>query len=86
PIRETQSYGRFILSKQGYLELGEYAKDRWITVVGQLVAKHEGKVGETQYQYPVLDAQQIKIWPDEPRYYDDSDVRFHFGIGVYHHY
>ncbi len=87
PIKDTRSLGRFILVKQGYLELGEYSQGRQVSVVGKLIAKREGKVGESRYIYPVLEVQQLKIWPVEtPYYYDDSDVRFHFGIGIFHRY
>ncbi len=87
PIKDSNSFGRFIAVKQGYLELGEYAKGRTVTVVGQLTAKHEGLVGKSKYIYPILDVQQIKIWPKEPKYYyNDSDVRFHFGVGIFHTY
>ena len=87
PIKDAQSYGRFLAVKQGYLELGEYAKDRWVTLVGTLDSKRKGKVGDSDYIYPVLKVQQIKVWPiEQPYYYDDSDVRFHFGIGVFHRF
>lgn len=87
PIKNSKSFGRFILVKDGYLELGEYSKGRLVTVVGELIGKREGKVGDSQYIYPVLEVQQLKIWPEESRYYyDDSDVRFHFGVGIFHHY
>jgi len=86
PIKNGRSYGRFIAVKKGYLELGEYSKDRWVTLVGQLADKREGKVGDSAYTYPVLNLQQIKVWPDEPVYYYDDDVRFHFGIGVFHRF
>ncbi|VAW97665.1 hypothetical protein MNBD_GAMMA23-583 [hydrothermal vent metagenome] len=87
PIKNSKSFGRFILVKDGYLELGEYSKGRLVTVVGELTGKREGKVGHSQYIYPVLEVQQIKIWPEESRYYyDDSDVRFHFGVGIFHRF
>lgn len=87
PIKDARSYGRFIATRAGYLELGEYAENRWVTLVGKLVDKRKGKVGKSEYTYPVLDIQQIKVWPDEPDYYyDDSDVRFHFGIGIFHRF
>lgn len=87
PIKDSRSTGRFITVYQGYLELGEYAKDRRVTVVGQLVDKRKGKVGDTEYIHPVLSIRQIKLWIDEPPViYDDSHIRFHFGVGVFRHY
>ncbi len=87
PIKDSKSVGRFILVKQGYLELGEYAKGRAVSVVGELSGKRTGKVGDSPYTYPVLGVQQLKIWPEESKYYyDDSDVRFHFGVGIFHRF
>jgi len=84
PIKDSRSYGRFVAVHQGYLELGEYAKDRRVSLVGELIAKRKGIVGETEYTYPVLGVRQIKLWVDEPEViYDDSHIRFHFGVGVY---
>ena len=87
PIKDSPAYGRFIAIWNGYLELGEYAKERQVSVVGKLTHIHDGLVGESNYQYPVLQVQQINLWPEEVYYpYDDSDVRFHFGIGVFHRF
>lgn len=87
PLKDTSSYGRFVAVFQGYLELGEYAKDRRVTMVGQLTALRKGKVGERKYTYPVLNIRQTRIWIDEPDVlYDDSHIRFHFGVGVYRHH
>ena len=87
PIENSKSFGRFIAIDSGYLELGEYAKDRQVSFVGQLVELRKGKVGDSDYVYPVIAIQQIKLWPIEKDiYYDDHDVRFHFGVGIFHRY
>jgi len=84
PLKDKNSYGRFLAVKKGYLELGEFAKDRRITVMAQLTAIRKNNVGDSEYEYPVFNVQQIKIWPVEPTViYDDSNVRFQFGIGVH---
>lgn len=87
PIQDSRSYGRFIVVSDGYLERGEYAKDRRISLVGKLVALRKGKVDESSYTYPVLHVRQMKIWAEESDViYDDSNVRFHFGIGIHRHH
>jgi len=87
PLLDTHSYGRFVVVNQGYLELGEYAQDRRVTVVGELTATRKGKVGDSDYSYPVLNARQLKLWIDEPEViYQDPNFGFHFGIGIYHHH
>ena len=85
PIKDSNSYGRFLVVKQGYLELGEYAKDRNITVMAQLKSLRKDKVGDSAYQYPIVEVEQIKLWPVEPTViYDDYNSRFQFGIGIHH--
>lgn len=87
PVNDENSYGRFLAIKKGYLELGEFAKDRQITVMAQLVVLRKNKVGDSEYVYPVVKVQEIKIWPIKPVVvYDDSNVRFRFGVGIHHGY
>lgn len=87
PITDASSFGRFVVIQQGYLELGEYANDRNVSLVGQLTAIRKGNVGESQYIYPVLSAQQMRIWAEDPDViYDDSHFRFHFGVGIHRHH
>lgn len=85
-IKNSNSFGRFKAIYKGYLELGEYSKDRRVTVVGRLVSLEKGMVGESEYLYPVLLIEQIKLWPIETTtIYDDSGLRYNFGIGIFHH-
>jgi len=87
PLESSPSLGRFIAVQAGYLELGEFAKDRRVSMVAELVDLRNGRVGESDYRYPVITVKQLKLWPVEiyPPY-DDSDMRFHFGVGIFHRY
>jgi len=75
--------GRFIARVDGYLELAEYDQGSALTVVGPITGTREGTVGETAYTYPIVTAEQRHLWPDpQPQTRQDSNVRFHFGLGV----
>jgi len=73
--------GRFIALHPGYLETVEYRKGRQVTVTGNLAETRVGKVGNADYRFPVLRADQIVLWPrpgDQP---EKPRVNFGFGVG-----
>ncbi|MDH3343105.1 MAG: Slp family lipoprotein, partial [Gammaproteobacteria bacterium] len=69
----------FIIKQEGYLEPSNYAQGRLITVIGSIGKNQSGKVGESSYTYPVINAQQLHLWS---LYDDQSNTSFHFGIGI----
>lgn len=79
PILEDQSMGRFLAMRTGYLETADYTQGRLITIKGTLSGTQLGKIGETEYTYPVVNIQQMHLWPKEGVV---TQPRVHFGIGV----
>jgi outer membrane lipoprotein len=79
PQVNEQPYGRFLLFKQGYLETVDYAAGRRITVLGRLTGTQTGKLDETTYTYPVVDAKQLYLWSKSDV---KSEPRLQVGIGV----
>jgi outer membrane lipoprotein len=77
--------GRFILEYTGYLETAEYAPGRMITVIGPVTGTLEGRIGESQYVYPSVSAEQLYLWPRDSDYSDSSEPQIHFGVGVIFH-
>jgi outer membrane lipoprotein len=69
--------GRFLIYQSGYLETGEYRKDRWVTVIGKIERSTSGRVGDFSYTYPVVTPEDIFLWPE-----GGGDNKVHFGIGV----
>ncbi|MBE0510317.1 MAG: Slp family lipoprotein [Chromatiales bacterium] len=70
--------GRFLLRHDGYLETIDYAPGRRITVHGALLRIEDGVVDQSPYRFPVVQSQQLHLWPrGEPQ-----QPRVHFGIGV----
>ena len=78
PDRDEEALGRFMLIHKGFLEPLTYAEGRTLTVLGKIEEKHIGKVGQSDYAYPVVVEEQHKLWPEggPPRTF------FHFGIGI----
>lgn len=83
PDLDAAPLGRFLIVQHGYLETVDYAPGRALTVVGTLEGLRHGKVGEADYDYPVVLAQQLRLWPEARR--TDNDPQFHIGVGVLFH-
>jgi outer membrane lipoprotein len=68
---------RFKVHYPGYLETMVYAPGREITVLGNLQASEDDKVGSAPYRFAVVKADRVYLWPLR-----SNDSRVHFGIGV----
>ena len=79
PQRDREPLGRFILERAGYLEPASYAEGRLITGVGRVTGTRAGQIGAKIYDYPVVSARQLYLWPVD-RGRRGSSV--HFGIGA----
>lgn len=79
PEPESPALRRFLVMKKGYLETADYAPGRLVTVVGPIMAAREGRIGKSEYLYPVVEAQQLFLWPKASLF---SEPQFHFGIGI----
>jgi outer membrane lipoprotein len=79
PQRDRPATGRVMFEVKGYLEPATYAADRMITLVGKVRGTETGKVGESDYVYPLVSSEQLYLWPIEDEH-DTGGV--HFGIGV----
>jgi outer membrane lipoprotein len=81
PDTDAAALRRFLVLYNGYLESVDYAPGRLLTAVGSIAEAREGKVGGSDYLYPVIAAEQLYLWPGQ-RYYDYREPVFHFGIGI----
>lgn len=79
PDTDQAAQGRFIALQAGYLETADYAPNRQITVYGQVSGVRQAQVGEANYPYPVVQVQQIHLWPTASTY---RYPPVHFGVGV----
>lgn len=80
PKRSASAQGRFIIRKPGFLEPADYAQGKWLAVVGTVTDTAKGKVGEAEYIYPVINAEQLELIPDYSE--GDQDPQFRFGVGI----
>lgn len=79
PLQENKPLGRFIIHQTGYLEANNYAPGRQLSVLGNIIHFQKGKVGESSYSYPLIQAEQLYLWPPLSK---KSKTSFHFGIGI----
>mgnify|MGYP000900013871 FL=1 len=71
PRNVDKSSGRFMVRYEGFLDPYIYSKGREITIAGVFIGKEEQNIGEILYAYPVLEAQEIRLWEErqDPQYW-----------------
>ncbi len=81
PRTDRPALGRFLAERRGYLETADYAPGRLVTVQGWLRDSVAGRVGEAPYRFPLLEVEQLYLWPLE-RPAEGWRAPIQFGIGV----
>lgn len=75
PQRDAQGQGRFVACRGGFYDPEVFAKGREITVTGSIDGSIARKIGDYDYTYPRVAADNVYLWPKRPRYvrsgYDD---------------
>ena len=70
PKDVDESEGRFLALDSRYLDVTVYAKDRAVTIAGEIQGKMILPLDETQYAYPLILVKELYLWPvTEDRYY-----------------
>jgi outer membrane lipoprotein len=64
PKQGDETQGRFRVYFSGLLDPVIYKEGRSITALGIITSSEEGKIGEHEYNYPVLKASYIHLWKD----------------------
>jgi outer membrane lipoprotein len=80
PVDPDQSQGRFIVQAEKILDPEIYRKDMLITVVGTLNGSKTLSIGGFNYNYPLVESIEIKLWLKNGR--SRPSVHFGFGIGT----
>lgn len=70
--------GRFIAHYPGYLETVAFAPDRLVTVNARVTGSETRTVGEAPYDYPVVRAEAVHLWPEG----ETPGPSVHFGVGI----
>ncbi|NQZ85983.1 MAG: Slp family lipoprotein [Colwellia sp.] len=64
PKQGDETQGRFRVYIAGLLDPVIYKEGRSITALGTVTSSENGKIGEHEYNYPVLKASYIHLWKD----------------------
>ena len=78
PVNPDQSGGRFIVQAKKLLDPAIFQKDRYLTAVGTLKGSRVRSIGGFQYDYLLVEAIEIKLWPKGT----GTSPTIHLGIGV----
>lgn len=72
PLDTDRNFGRFIACSGEFHDPAVYVPRREVSVVGTLVEPVSGKVGERDYRFPKVQADEVYLWPKFTRrpYYD----------------
>ena len=76
PIVGDKSEGRFIAFDKQYLDPAIYQPGRLVTAAGVVDDPITRSIGEINYKYPVIKAEQIHLWRPVP----PPEFRFGFSI------
>jgi outer membrane lipoprotein len=63
PAWTDVSEGRFLVISRQFLDPAVYAKGRRLSVVGAFTGEEERPIGDQPYRYPVIAAEQVRLWP-----------------------
>ena len=64
PLHNDESSGRFLARVEQFIDPEIIKVGRDITFTGTLVGRYDGKVGDSQYLFPVLIASNYTFWTD----------------------
>lgn len=78
PRRNRDGDVRFVIHHRGFLEPMTYAPGRYVTAFGRFTGVESRSVGEFPLDHPVLEAEQIELWPAET-----NSQRAELGLGTY---
>ena len=78
PQDGDRSDGRYLIRSEQFLDPAIYRQGSLLTVVGKLSGSEVRSIGEFQYVYPIVEAIEIKRWPQARKTFPGV----HFGIGV----
>lgn len=79
PLIDKKPLGRAIIRHSGYLETVNYPQGRQLSVLGKVAGTQKSKIGESSYDYPIIQAEKLHLWP---AYSEKSKTSFHLGIGI----
>jgi outer membrane lipoprotein len=82
PVSSNESPGRFIVQQPSFLDPAIYRPGRKITVAGTVRGHQIHPLGETTYDYPLIENRELYLWPEEGSPFQQPAVRFGVGVGI----
>jgi outer membrane lipoprotein len=64
PATGEPSQGWFLADRRGFLEPGDYAPGRVVTVTGSLLGYQDGTVAGADYRFPAVAADELRLWDE----------------------
>ena len=78
PRDTDRAHGRFLACRGEFIDPEIFTNGREVTVVGRLEGFRDGTVGEFAYEYPVIDAASVYLWPERVEaYWTDRGYHYH---------
>lgn len=63
PLDSDRSTGRFLACSPGFFDPAIYDEGRMVTFTGRLQGTAPQRIGEQEYRFPRLEADQVYLWP-----------------------
>ena len=79
PQDGDRSEGRFLLRSVQFLDPAVYRNGLLLTAVGRISGSEVRPIGGLDYAYPIVEAIEIKLWPERSPIY--PGVQFGVGVG-----
>jgi outer membrane lipoprotein len=79
PQDGDRSEGRFLLRSVQFLDPAVYRGGLLLTAVGRITGSEVRPIGGMDYAYPIMEAIEIKLWPERSPVY--PGVQFGVGVG-----
>ncbi|WP_016955963.1 Slp family lipoprotein [Catenovulum agarivorans] len=74
PKVTDESKGRFRVYVKQFLEPGIFKSGRMVSALGSVAPPEQGKVGEYEISYPVLNNAEVHIWPEAKEIESRADL------------
>ena len=68
PKSSDLSKGRFLVLAGEFLDPAVYSEGRKVAIGGRVVGVQKRKLSNRMYEYPIIEAQEMHLWPKEPKY------------------
>ncbi|MFO8085379.1 MAG: Slp family lipoprotein, partial [Desulfobacterales bacterium] len=80
PRDTDQSHGRFMALIDYYLDPAIYSKGRQVTVAGKIIGIKNKALGEIEYIYPLIQAEEIHLWPKRRQDVYPYEYPYHYPV------